>query len=414
MMANALAHFWAVNSSAIADHLWQSTLFAFAAALLTLALRKNQARHRYWLWLAASLKFLIPFSLLAAIGARLPLAHDPIAFVARLNATAGAAVRPFSQDVPALASVPLLAAPQPNTHPLPSFLIAFWLCGFFLVLFVSFLRWQKVAAVARRAAPLRAGREFAALRQIERATGARRRTEIRLSSASLEPGVFGILHPVLLWPQGISAHLTDAQIESIVAHELGHIRRRDNLTAVLHILAEAIFWFHPLVWWIGTRLVAERERACDEQVLEFGSERAVYAEGILRTCEFCSVAPLACVSGITGADLERRIVRIMTQSSAREIGLAKKFLLAAAGFAAIALPISSGMFRATSRSAIHPSAIFAAQHATATPQAIASPAAYKVSPASKPTASAKKMCPKTLAALKAAAAAKSQTQRTPG
>lgn len=414
MMANALAHLWEINSSAIAGHLWQSTLFAFAAALLTLALRKNQARHRYWLWLAASLKFLIPFSLLAAIGSRLPLAHASTAFVARLIATAGAAVRPFSQDVPARASAPLVLAPQPSTHLLSTLLVAFWLCGFLLVLFVSFLRWQKVSALARASTPLRAGREFAALRQIERAASARRPSEIRLSSASLEPGVFGILHPVLLWPQGISAHLSDAQIESIIAHELGHIRRRDNLTAALHILAEAIFWFHPLVWWIGTRLVAERERACDEQVLEFGSERAVYAEGILRTCEFCSVAPLACVSGITGADLERRIVRIMTPGSARNIGYAKKFLLAAAGFAAIALPISSGMLRAASRSATHPSATFAAQHATASPQAIASPAAYKVSPVSKPTASTKKMCPKTLAALKAAAAAKSQTQRAPG
>ncbi len=54
--------------SAFADHLWLSTLFAFAAGLLTCGLRKYAARVRYWLWFAASLKFLIPFSLLAGIG----------------------------------------------------------------------------------------------------------------------------------------------------------------------------------------------------------------------------------------------------------------------------------------------------------------------------------------------------------
>ena len=45
------------------------------------------------------------------------------------------------------------------------------------------------------------------------------------------------------------------------------------------MLVEAMFWFHPLVWWIGARLVEERERACDEEVLILGSEPQVYAEG---------------------------------------------------------------------------------------------------------------------------------------
>src|SRR6516162_11313492 len=52
----------------LANHLWQSTLFAAVAGLLTLALRKNRAQTRYWLWLAASVKFLIPFSLLVDVG----------------------------------------------------------------------------------------------------------------------------------------------------------------------------------------------------------------------------------------------------------------------------------------------------------------------------------------------------------
>src|ERR1022692_1663224 len=56
---------------AIANHLWQSTAFAAIAALLTLSLRSSQARIRYWLWLAASLKFLLPFALLIGIGSGL-------------------------------------------------------------------------------------------------------------------------------------------------------------------------------------------------------------------------------------------------------------------------------------------------------------------------------------------------------
>src|SRR5580765_2535047 len=61
---------WASVAPGVADHLWQSTLFAIAASLLALLLRKQNARARHWLWLAASLKFLFPFSLLVSIGSR--------------------------------------------------------------------------------------------------------------------------------------------------------------------------------------------------------------------------------------------------------------------------------------------------------------------------------------------------------
>jgi hypothetical protein len=54
--------------SAVGNHLWQSTLFAGAAALIAITLKKNRAAVRYRLWLAASLKFLLPFSLLVGIG----------------------------------------------------------------------------------------------------------------------------------------------------------------------------------------------------------------------------------------------------------------------------------------------------------------------------------------------------------
>jgi len=50
------------------DHLWQSTMVAGLAALLTLALSNNSARVRFWLWFAASIKFLVPFAALAALG----------------------------------------------------------------------------------------------------------------------------------------------------------------------------------------------------------------------------------------------------------------------------------------------------------------------------------------------------------
>jgi uncharacterized protein (TIGR03435 family) len=163
------------------------------------------------------------------------------------------------------------------------------------------------------------------------------------SSSLLEPGVFGIVQPVLMLPEGITDRLSHAQLQAIVAHEMCHVRRRDNLTFALHMFVETIFWFHPLVWYIRTRLIEERERACDEAVLQSGSEAEVYAEGILNVCKFYVESPLACVSGVTGSDLKQRIVRIMTLSAVQKLGPGRRLLLTGAVALALVLPVVLGL-----------------------------------------------------------------------
>jgi bla regulator protein blaR1 len=338
---------WSSLAPTLADHLWQSTLFALAAALLTLTLRKNQAQARYALWLSASLKFLVPFSWLVALGNHLAWRHTPAAAGTGFYVVVEEISRPFTQ--PAASSIsraaPSLSSPT-LAQMLPALLVALWFCGFIAVLLVWCVRWRRISAAMRDSVPLRQGREVEALRRQERAAGIRQRVEMLLSRATLEPGIFGLARPVLIWPEGISEHLENAHLEAVLAHELWHVRRRDNLAAAVHMLVEAIFWFHPLVWWMGARLVDERERACDEEVVELGSERRIYAESILKVCEFCVGSPLACVSGVTGADLKKRMVHIMSEHGVRELNFTKKLLLTAAGLAAIAVPIVFGLANA--------------------------------------------------------------------
>jgi hypothetical protein len=123
------------------------------------------------------------------------------------------------------------------------------------------------------------------------------------------------------------------------------MKSRDNLAAALHMLVETFFWFHPLVWWIERRLVDERERACDEEVLRVVGEPEAYAQGILNVCKFYKQFPLACVSGVTGSNLKRRIEEIMTNRMIQRLGVGRTLLLAAACVAAIAAPIAFGMVR---------------------------------------------------------------------
>ena len=261
----------------VIDHLWQSTLFAAAIALLTLAFRRTHAQARYWLWFAASLKFLIPFAALTAIGAQLQW-RDALPQAPREWTIAFEAVsQPF---VPPRVDIAFAQTPGASGLPLATLFGAMWMLGCVAILALWTLRWRRVSAAARSGSPITSGRVHDAFRRLASPPA----LPLVSSDTSLEPGVFGILRPVLLWPRDIDARLEDEQVQAILAHELAHVRRRDNLTAAVHMLVEAIFWFHPLVWWIGNRLVDERERACDEEVVRLGSDPHVYAESILRTC----------------------------------------------------------------------------------------------------------------------------------
>jgi uncharacterized protein (TIGR03435 family) len=117
--------------------------------------------------------------------------------------------------------------------------------------------------------------------------------------------------------------------------------------------AAAIFWFYPVVWLLGTRLLAERERACDEQVLKEGNAPEVYAEGILRVCKSYLEPPL-CASGVGGSNLQRRIEAIISGSPACNIDFQRACLLVAAATAMIAAPIAFGLFNASAQAQTQP------------------------------------------------------------
>jgi len=317
-------------TAALGNHLWQSTAVTGIASLLALSLRNNHARTRYWVWMIASVKFLIPFSLLIAVGESL---RSAIAIPIQKPALAAAMEQitlPFPQSASpaavAYAGVAPAAASQPGDL-LPPILLAVWLCGFLFVLFSWVRGWLKIRGAVR------ASSRMSLLADVP----------VLSSPLLMEPGIFGIVRPVLLLPEGINDRLTTVQLGTIIAHEMCHLRRRDNLTASIHMVVEAIFWFHPAVWWIKTRLLEEREQACDEVVLQSGNEADVYAESILNVCKFCIESPLACVAGVAGSDLKRRIVRIMTGMTAHNLDFGRKLLMVLAATVAISVPVVFGL-----------------------------------------------------------------------
>ena len=344
------------TGAALGNHLWQSTLFAGITALMTLVLRNNRPALRYALWTAASVKFLVPFSLLVGLGTILPKSLPSATNQeTSLYSALEVANLPFDQLRP-IASIDRQPGSRRSSSALLSMsLLAVWLCGTVTILLVWYFRWRQVSSVLRKGECGRRGREVEILRRLESELKRHGRISVVRSRERMEPGMFGILRPTLLWPEQLTVRLDDEHIRGILAHELAHVRRGDNLTAAMHMLVEALFWFHPLVWWMESRMIQERERACDEEVVAVVSAPEVYAESLLKACRFCLESPLVCVSGLAGADLRNRIARITTHQHGVRLSLTRSFILVAAALAVLAAPMSIGVMGAMqSQALLHP------------------------------------------------------------
>jgi bla regulator protein blaR1 len=314
--------------ASLANHVWQSTLFVVLVWLVTLALRRHDARVRYWLWAAASVKFFLPFSWLISLGALVEWRTAPT--IAQPAATF---------VVQEILAAPLLSgavrqAPQ-DINVGRWVVLGVWLAGTAVVLIWWGRHWRPLRSALRSATPLALGPACDA--------GG---LTVMSSPSAFEPGVVGILRPVLLMPEGLVERLTPAQLDAILAHERAHVRAHDNLLAVVHMAVEAIFWFHPLVWWIERRMIDERERACDEAVVRAGKRPADYAAGILAVCRWSIESPVMCVSGVSGSDLRRRIETILANRLGRRLHMTGRVLLAGATLIVIGGPIGIGLLDA--------------------------------------------------------------------
>src|SRR5271170_5557733 len=131
-------------------HLWQSTLCVFVAWLLTLALKNNRASVRYWVWLTASLKFLIPFSLLVSAGSELGSRTLSAREQTQVFSVVEEISRPFLSSAPSLKP----AATVSTFHPVLVVLLGVWFLGFVLTAMYWLVSWRRIHTVLRMATPL--------------------------------------------------------------------------------------------------------------------------------------------------------------------------------------------------------------------------------------------------------------------
>ena len=134
-----------------ANHLWQSTIFVIAVWAIVLMLRKNRAAVRHRLWLAASVKFLVPFSFLAGIGSYFQWQTPSVTPPHSVSMIVETISQPFSVSIPS--NVPTATTAARQASRLPAVLIGVWLCGAAVSLLCWFIRWRQVRRAVRLAVP---------------------------------------------------------------------------------------------------------------------------------------------------------------------------------------------------------------------------------------------------------------------
>lgn len=149
--------------------------------------------------------------------------------------------------------------------------------------------------------------------------GLRRDVAVLVSDDVRQPCVVGLRRPALLLPSNLSAHLSEAELDSIVAHELSHVLRRDLIARCAQRAACALLFFHPLGPWISRRIDGDRELCCDDLVTAIGVPARSYARALVRLAVTCPPSPAAAL-GAGGGDVTLRVRRLISGHRPRPCG----------------------------------------------------------------------------------------------
>jgi beta-lactamase regulating signal transducer with metallopeptidase domain len=146
----------------------------------------------------------------------------------------------------------------------------------------------------------------------------RRQIQVLRSDSETMPMTFGFRRPAIVIPASASTW-PDGRRRVVMLHETAHIARLDCLTQMLAAVACAIYWIHPMVWWVARRLRVERELACDDCVLASGAEPREYAENLLELAYTLGGrrAPELAVTMAGSPQIEGRMLAVLDPSRHR-------------------------------------------------------------------------------------------------
>ena len=133
--------------------------------------------------------------------------------------------------------------------------------------------------------------------------------DLREGPPDLMPATWGTRHPVVVLPS-VARDWPQARLDPVLVHELAHVQRRDAGWLQLAHVMLAVWWMHPLAWVAARHLRVERERACDDLALAFGSRASEYASELVSLAGECNGTEMT-LAMARRSQLEGRVMAIL-------------------------------------------------------------------------------------------------------
>jgi len=354
--------------------IWQGASIAFAFAVINRTLSRAGANVRYLLACGALLLMLLTpistFVVLRDVSVTtpvttfaphaLPSLRSPLA-----SKAASAVLVPTKTIASGVRANPALRTWIRSARAWMPWLVAAWGIGVFLLSVRLLGGWWIVHRLRRAASNTVIPEWQPRLVALARRIGVSRPVSLFRSALVQVPTAIGWLHPVILLPASTLTGLTPSQIESILAHELAHIRRHDYLVNFLQSLVETLLFYHPAVWWVSRRMREERELCCDDLAVRIAGDALIYADALCRLEQMRGHAESLAVAA-SGGSLLARIKRLLATPPREDQG--SRGLAALLGTAAVVALMTTPAPQSTGTGAGTASARVMTRSAVAAPE----------------------------------------------
>ncbi|HEX3968981.1 MAG TPA: M56 family metallopeptidase, partial [Edaphobacter sp.] len=248
-----------------------------------------------------------------------------------------------------------------------------WLAGVFLLAIRSLGGWFQLEYVRRRARSLVPEELERGFRRICKQVRVGRSVVLRISDEVISPLAMGVWRVTVILPASAVLGLPAEELEAVMAHELGHIRRWDYLWNLMQMAVESVLFFHPVVWWLSRTVRERREVCCDEIAVRSCAGAEVYARALLRLEEQRTVdLRLAMALTGCGGSLLGRVRKVLGEDMAMESRMTSGVSVAAAGALVIALLLGPKVGEAVAAPMMAAAQPVVAQVATVLPRAVVS------------------------------------------
>jgi beta-lactamase regulating signal transducer with metallopeptidase domain len=180
-----------------------------------------------------------------------------------------------------------------------------------------------------------------ALAEVAGRLGVRRGIRVAVSDLADGPVLAGIIRPTVILPKQLAGELYPDQLRLVLAHEVAHVRRHDNLVLLVQRVVEAFVFFHPAIWLCGWMLRREAEAACDDAVVGAFGAAEQYADSLTRVAEMRAGLTRLLLNAFASGEshMARRVRRILGGGGGRMTAQAKViFTLLLLAVALAALP----------------------------------------------------------------------------